>query len=721
MNKSNQKASRVIGAIMILLIILFFIIQYIISEVQKFSPTYSTRILLSTLVIIVLLLSLIVLFVFGRNLIKLYLERKRKVVGSHFKTKLLMFFTALSLIPVLLFFFFASDLINKNIESLFKTPIDKILSDTKNLADGFYINEKEITFHYAQQLSKTIQEKNLINEQSTTPLKIFIREKLKEYDLDEIAVFLNNEELFSYLNPNLPFRDYRDLDANIVKRAHLGELFSSIDPMGNGEIIRRGISFNIPDIGTVLIVTGKFLPQNYAQRINNITSYVQRYQQLKIHKTPLESFYLISLVFITVLIIFAASWIGFRLAKGITVPIEKLVQATKKVSSGNLNVRVKDAASDELGSLIDSFNQMISALKNSRLNIAQKTSELEARKQYTETILNNVATGVITLDTKGIITTINPSAREMLELFDKNPIGKSYKEFFNSPRYEEIVENIQSGIKNKYNLPEREININFNSHSRTLAITLSPLKRVKNSTTGMIIVLDDLTQVIKAQKIATWREVAQRVAHEIKNPLTPIQLSAERIMKNLEKEHKDNYKVIKEGAQTVIQEANTIKSLVDEFSNFARMPKISLEPADIHLLIEQTISIFKGIFSDMEFEVSFSSDVPSPIQIDQEQIKRVFINIIDNAIDALNKKGKVKINTSYQDSTNRVKIEISDSGPGISTKDKEKLFLPNYSTKKKGRGLGLSIVHQIIMEHNGAIDVENLKPHGAKFIIYIPV
>lgn len=719
MEKTKKKGSRVIGAIIILLIILFFAVEFFIRESQEFSPTAFTNILLSTLQIIVLLLFLILLFVLSRNLIKLYLERKRKVIGARFKTKLLLFFTALSLIPTLLLFLFASDLISRNIENWLKTPIDKILDDTKTLADGFYLNSEEITLHYAQQLSRAIKSQNLIDPSRRLPLMEFIKEKLTEYKLDEIGIYLEDEELFAYLNANLPLRYYRDLEINVIKRAHLGEAFRSIEPMGNGEMIRRGLSFNIPNMGNVLVVAGKFLPQNYTQRINNISAYVERYHQLKIQKNPLKTFYLITLIFITLLIIFAASWIGFHLAKSITVPIEKLAQATKEVSRGNLEVRVEDPASDELGILIDSFNQMISDIKEHQQNIAQKTTELEDRKKYIEDILNNISTGVITLDAEGIISTINPSAREMLGLKEKNIIGKSYKDVLEQSKYREMVDHISRGLTKRYKLSEREINISVDGQSQTLALTLSPLIQPNKKFSGMIIVLDNLTQLIKAQKIAAWKEVAQRVAHEIKNPLTPIQLSAERIIKNLRKKEK-KYQTINEGAKTIVEEANTIKSLVDEFSNFARMPNIQLQSSNLHEILEQTVTLFKGIFTKVVFDVSLSPDIPSSIQIDPEQMRRAFINLLDNAVEAMDKKGKIKIKTSFDKANQRVGIEISDSGPGIPITEKDKLFLPHFSTKKKGTGLGLAIVNQVISEHSGTIEAENLRPHGARFVIQIP-
>jgi len=718
---SKRKGPRFIGALIVFLIILFLSIEVFVRETQQFSPTSVTNLLLASLQIIVLLLGLILLFVLGRNLAKLYLERKRKVAGAHFKTKLLMFFMALSFIPTFLLLLFASDLISRNIEQWFKTPIERILADTSSLAEGFYQNNREITLHYARQLSRAIQEQQLYNPNNRGPLMSFVNSKLKEYKLDEVSIYLDNEELFSYMNPDLPFQYYKELDIRIIQRAQLGEEISTIEDMGIGQMIRRGISFNISETGNLLVVTGKYLPQNYTQQINNITSYVQRYRQGKIQKNTMKNFYLLTLIFVSLLIVFAAAWIAFHLSRGITVPIEKLAHATKEVSKGNLDVQVDDPASDELGIFIESFNQMISDLKASRFNIAQKTSELESRRRYIETILGNITTGVMTLDTENHITTINPSAREMLDLGKNNLVGKDFQEALSHPRYEEIVQHIQRGMQNKHRIPEKEVKINLENQSVTLTMTLSPLRQAGKDFSGMIIVLDNLTQLINAQKIAAWKEVAQRVAHEIKNPLTPIQLSAERIIKRMQKEDAKIDPAIEEGASTIVQEAGTIKSLVDEFSNFARMPKIQLRSADLHEIIQLSISPFKGIFTEITFSTLLAKDLPFPIKIDPEQIRRVFINIIDNAIDAMNKQGKIFITTAFDKSVRHVTIEIADTGPGIPDEDKEKLFLPHFSTKKKGTGLGLAIVSQIISEHDGTIRVEDNQPLGAKFIIQVPI
>ena len=714
----KKKTNRIIISVIIILIIVFFGIEFVITKSQEYNPQYVSRVLLWILWNIVFLLFLILLFVLGRNLTKLYLERKKKVIGSHFKTKLVLFFIGLSLIPTLLLFFFASDLINRSIEHWFRTPVDQILTDTQKVAEGFYSDKEAITYHYAKQLGIEIREKDFFSSGNTQALLNFLKEKIKEYRLDLISIYIGEKELVTFLNPNLPLQDYRDLRGNIIKRALLGENFKRIESMGKGELIRRGISFNHPTAGRVLIVTGKFLPQNYYESINRISSYIQKYKSLKILKDPIKTSYLLIFLFVTLLIIFTASWIGFHLAKSITNPIEKLAQATREVSKGNLNVRVEDPASDEIGILIESFNQMISDLKESNKKIAQKTEEIERRKKYFETVLNNISTGVITIDANGFITTINPAAMNLLQLNSLNPVGKNYKTFLSESTYSEIVNILDKAIEGKYKITEKEISLKFDSRTITLALTITPFQDMNNNFMGIIVALDNVTQIITAQKIAAWKEVAQRVAHEIKNPLTPIQLSAERIIKSLGREK--NKKIIEEGAKTIIQETRTIKNLVDEFSNFARLPVISLSYTDLHQLIEQTISLFRGIYKDIEFEVFYSSEVPSQIYLDPEQMKRVFVNIISNAVEAMDRKGKITIATSYNHEIKIVRIEISDTGPGIPDTDKAKLFVPYFSTKKKGRGLGLSIVHQIITEHNGTIKVEDNVPHGAKFILQIP-
>ncbi len=717
----KKRGSRVLAFVIPLLIVLYFVIDFLLRRVQEFSPSKATGMLLTALQFIVLLLALILLFVLGRNLVRLYLERKRKVVGAHFKTKLVMFFTALSFLPTLLLFLFTSDLISRNIEQWFKMDVNRVLEAARSVADGFYVTASETTLHYAAQLEKEMRAGGLLAPDKRGSLEAFVRTKLAEYKLAEIAVYRGEEELFVYLDPNLPLQDYNELKLDNVKRSQLGVPLDEVKPMGTGEFIRQGVAFTLPDATPFLITTGMFLPQNYAQKINAVKAYWDRYSRRRQQKDLTKTTYQLMLVLVTMLVVFAATWIGFHLARSITVPIEKLAQATREVSKGRLDVRVEDPASDELGILIESFNQMIADIQTGQVRLAQKTAEQEARKQYIETLLNTVTTGVIALDAEGRITTINPSARDMLALPAAVEVaGRPYREVLLHPRFAELAQAIEAGMKARHRISDREIAIQLNGQQLTLALTLSPLKPPGAGFSGLLVVLDDLSQLIKSQRVAAWKEVAQRVAHEIKNPLTPIQLNAERILRSLGRPDPPAAGALEEGARVIIQEAQTIKSLVDEFSEFARLPKISPQPASLAEIIDQAAALFRPIYSDIEFEVTIDPEVPARQPLDPEPMKRVFINLFDNAIDAMTKKGRIVVRAGFDRDTRLVKVEIEDTGPGITVEDKDKLFLPYFSTKKKGTGLGLAIVAQIMKEHNGAIDVRNVKPHGARFTLQLP-
>jgi len=719
-DKRTKKGSRIIGGIILLLVVLFLIIDMFLRQASEFSPGRVTSLLLTALQFIVLLLALILFFVLGRNLVKLYLERRHKVPGAHFKTKLVIFFTALAFIPTLLMFFFTSDLIKRNFEQWFKVDLAKLVEDTRGVAEEYFNATSSLILHHAEQISREIQRQNLIAPERLTRLEDFLKAKLFEYRLDEIGLYLDDEPLFSYLNPNLPFQDFSDLQTEAIRRAHIGGTVSDIKPMGPGEFIRQGVSFNAPNRGNILVTAGKYLTQSTAQKINTILSTSDRYRMRQTQRTLGQTLYKMMLVFVTLIIVFVATWIGFHIARGITVPIEKLAEATKEVSRGNLDVHIEDPASDEIGSLIDSFNQMTDDLRTGRDAVAQKTAEAATRQRYIETVLNTITTGVVALDAQGAVTTVNPAAREMLSLADRQVAGKSYREVLSHERYRELNQAIDTALRNRSRLAEREIPLVLDGQMRTLALTITPLRQAGREFSGLIAALDDLTQLLKAQKIAAWKEVAQRVAHEIRNPLTPIQLNAERIVRNLRRGETGGGAVVEEGARIIIQEAQTIKSLVDEFSEFARLPKVNLQPAGLHDVLRQVVTMFGGIFAEIRFDLALDEALPPAIPLDPEQIKRVFINIIGNAIDAMNKKGTIKIRTMYDPAQRQVRIEVADTGPGIPADDKDKLFLPHFSTKKKGTGLGLAIVNQIVKEHNGTVNVENNMPAGAKFTVELP-
>jgi len=518
------------------------------------------------------------------------------------------------------------------------------------------------------------------------------------------------------VTPQIPVLTKKDLIKNVMKEGRR----RWINELGKGELIRCGVSTDLEGVGKLTIFTGIYLEEGYSNPLKKISSSVLRYQQMKLYKDPTRTSYLLILLFVASLLIFSASWLGIHLAKTITTPVEKLAKATEEISKGNLEIEVEPPSSGELKLLTESFNRMVKELKENQEILFQKTKELENRAQFIETVLANVPAGVITIDEKGLLSSANSASLKMLNL-PHNVVGKEFREVFGSAPYEDIKNYIDKTFRGRYKISEKEVIIQMDGKTFTFAVNITPFTDTSGNFLGVIMVLEDLTQFVMMQKIAAWREIAQRVAHEIKNPLTPIQLSAERILKNIEKKEKPDKEIIEEGAKTILRETATIKTLVSEFSKFARMPSAQFSQVNIIELIKSVSSLYKESFKDVEFILEFDPDTPEEISADPDQMKRALINIIENAIEAMNGNGKIWIATHFKKEVSRLTIEIADNGPGIPISDRDKLFLPYFSTKKKGRGLGLTIVNEIIAEHKGYLHIEDNKPTGTKFFIELPV
>jgi two-component system nitrogen regulation sensor histidine kinase NtrY len=415
---------------------------------------------------------------------------------------------------------------------------------------------------------------------------------------------------------------------------------------------------------------------------------------------------------VTLLILFSATWFGMRLAKDITIPIQELAEATHRIANGDLNFRIPLKALDEIGVLVQSFNQMTEDLQVSR-------SELEQRKKYMEIVLKNVAAGVISIDEKGMVTTINTSAEQMLETKGEAVLEKKFSEVL-AKEYVEQIEKLLTELKSsRKDSIERQLTLNLRGKSLSLMINLTTLKDEEGRSLGVVTVFDDLTQLIKAQRVAAWREVARRIAHEIKNPLTPIQLSAQRLRKRYLEKLQPDGAVFDECTRTIVRQVEELKGMVNEFSNFARMPASQPTPNHLNEIIQETLILFQEAHKEVRFEF-IPQDLPV-FNIDRDQMKRVLINLIKNSLTAVEREGEIEIKTSYDPKLQMVRVEVSDNGCGIPDEDKQRLFEPYYSTKKSGTGLGLTIVNAIVADHYGHIRVRDNEPKGTTFLIELPV
>ncbi|MCK4835470.1 MAG: PAS domain-containing protein [Candidatus Aminicenantes bacterium] len=722
MQKDQIKGIRLIIAGIAILFVFIVIVRIFFDESKHFSPLFinSTTLIISLWTIIILF-SLTFLFILLRNIIKLYYRKSKEETGGRFKNRLVFFFIAFSIIPTLLIFFFATDLIERGIEKWFSTDIDSIMTKTEELEPSYYQRAKDELKHFSKIMATDIKEYKKYTYENRIFLDNSIKKRMKEYKLDVVNIYRDDKEILTKFNPIIPLQEYKDLPRDIVWRSLGGDDYFPIDYLKNGVLIRSGVRFRTPEGERILVITGKYYPDKYIKNLKSLSSMVMKYNQLKPLKTPVKTTYFLLFLFITILIIFSASWLGFYLARGITTPIEKLVAAASEITKGNLDVKIDYQAQDEFNTLIKEFNKMVTDLKENRNKLSRRTIELKQRRSLTENILNNITSGVIALDSEGAIIDINPEAERMISLKSKDVQKKQFYSVFSENQYRDIKSIIEKAYKTKFKVIEKELNFKIKGKILNLATKITQIRNPENKKfSGLLVVLTDLTALMKAKRLLVWREVAKRIAHEIKNPLTPIQISSQRILKSLELPDEKFRKVVEDSLNIILQELESIKSLANEFSQFARLPEVNFTQGDINQILENLVSVYSSIYNTIEFKADLDVEIPVLVKMDTEQIKRIFVNLIDNAIDVMDKKGVVEISSKYIKGSQFIKVEIADNGPGISDEDKDRLFIPYFSNKSGGTGLGLAIAHNIIEEHNGLISIVDNYPSGARFIIEIP-
>jgi two-component system nitrogen regulation sensor histidine kinase NtrY len=474
-----------------------------------------------------------------------------------------------------------------------------------------------------------------------------------------------------------------------------------------------------------VLIASDYLTGEFASNARSLTAAYVDYRQLEFLKPALSSVYLSFFLMLTLMILVAATWMGLYLAKRITRPVQVLATAADEIGAGHLDHRVEVQAGDEFASLIDAFNRMAGDLAASRrrlersaVELERKHEDVEGRRQYVETVLDRIATGVISVDNDGCIRTWNSAATRLLGI-DLRVDGLRVNAVFGSPQLEPLAKLISERAWRRDDPMPREVAISREGRELHLLVMITPLRRAEGRADGIVIVFDDVSPLIRAQRVAAWREVARRLAHEIKNPLTPIQLSAERLQRHFAGAPEATRALVDECATAIVTEVEALKGLVDEFSQFARMPAPRATPTDLHGLLDDALALYRGLFSDVQIRTHFAEVLPK-VSADPEQIRRVIINIVDNAIEAVERRGAIDIETQHDAGNSLVRIVVADDGPGIPAGEREKLFLPYYSTKRRGSGLGLAIVRRIVVEHGGSIDVSDNTPRGTRFAIELP-
>ncbi|PIX86516.1 MAG: PAS domain-containing sensor histidine kinase [Nitrospirae bacterium CG_4_10_14_3_um_filter_53_41] len=705
----------------------FFRFRSKLENSEKIRIPVSDYSILLALAVIITILSLVLILMVFRNLIKYYFEGRKVLPRARIKTKLIIAFIGFSVIPSVLLFTIASFLITTSIDNWFNKRVEDSLEESMDVAKVYYKNSELNALYYGRQISEQITENKLLNEVNLKRLRELINQKQKEYNLGVVEVFsATHEELVKAMNPEVPSKTFVGPRSEIIEIGFKGKEHTESEPMGEGDIIRGVVpvvsSFNRTDVVGVIVVN-YYVQKSLANKMMNIISAFDEYRRQASLKNPKKALYIMVLFLGTLVIAFSAIWVGLYLARKITIPIQELTGATHRIAEGDLDFVIDVDAKDELGVLMDSFNRMMNDLKGSkenleRTNIELKVSneELDRRRSYIETILQNIDTGVISMDWQGRITTINRAVEQMLGIRMVDARGKDYRDIFKFPKLLESIQMVTTGHQKSFG---RDLKISTEQKTLHVKGHVTSLEDDRGNYLGAVVVLDDFTELAKAQKAAAWREVARRIAHEIKNPLTPIQLSAQRLLRKHEKKSEDLDEVIRDCTSTIISEVEGMKKLVNEFSEFAKMPDAQPSPNDLHVIVEEAATLYEG---HKGIEIIKELDEKLPIlNIDKEQIRRALINLLENAVEAMSDHGRIWIRTCFNPGLKMATLEVRDEGTGIRPEDKEKLFLPYFSRKKSGTGLGLSIVDRIVKDHGGYIRVKDNKPKGTMFVIELPV
>ena len=722
------------GVIIIAVLAVIALLTFAESKLFHFGsdiPIWNT-ILMFILININLLLVILLIFLVFRNLVKLLYDRKRRVMGAKLRTRLVVAFIALTLLPASVLFIFSINFITTSIESWFNVPIEQALDNSLRVGQRLYSTVEESNQLFVERISHQLKAENLLNPDKKNDLARYLQVTRRSFKIDALEVYSTNAGRMALsVTPDLKAFKIPLVSTDNLQKELTSKGFRSFsENTVFGELIRTvgTVPFGIKrtEAEAFLVIT-TLIPHDLTRKMVAIAKGFEEYKQIELLKKPIQITYYITLSIVALLVVFCAIWFGFYLAKSITIPIMDLAEGTRRVAEGDLSFSISPVADDEIGTLVSSFNKMTRDLRFGREQLEFSTKklqeqniEIEARRKYTEIVLRTVSAGVITLNSSGIVTTINTSAEKMLNIEPERVLNKSYKRLLPDHLLEMAEDIIETLTYSKHGAVELPLKLTIDGNPRSFMTHINFLKDDAGRELGIVMVFDDLTDLEKAQRMAAWREVARRIAHEVKNPLTPISLSAQRLKRKYSE--RLNEPVFEECTQMIIDHVDLIRNLVNEFSSFARFPAADPKPFALPTIVEESVALYREGHQEIEFNVYIEQEIPI-LNVDRQQIKQALINLIDNAIGAVRKdaNSRISITLSHDPILKKVRMEVSDNGIGISDEDKTRLFEPYFSTKRAGMGLGLTIVSTIIADHQGTIRVQNNKPQGANFVIEFPV
>jgi two-component system nitrogen regulation sensor histidine kinase NtrY len=729
---------RLILAGMIVLVAVLVGIVTLANSSAGLAPDFLTESVLYGLWAADLTILLVLTFVLARNVIKLIVERRRALPFARFRGKLVAVLLGMTLIPAVLVLLVGSELIRNSVDRWFNAPVEEVLTSADLIAADYYRDRQTRVTAEAQRIAGILTGAAFDGADIGAVHDRIVPEvtqgRVKMVEVYRVTPGTQPPEVLPYVDvqaSDMPRGYARAVADRMAAHAAAGQAEPPTPEQlpTAGELIRAAAV--VRRTGSTdpiaIVIASDFLTGQLASRARLIQDAYEDYTQLRVLRQPLTGVYLSFFLMMTLMILVGAIWMGLYLAKRITEPVLRLATAAREIEAGHLDYRVdrETVSDDEFGSLVEAFNSMASEVGKSRRRLERSTVELErkhleveGRRRYIETILERIATGVVSIDASGKITTLNSAAMRLLGL-GPAAVGQPASEVFGRDDLQPFGALLRTvATTGKAEPSAQEIPLTRDDRELQLAAVATALRGTEGSD-GMVLVVDDVSPLIRAQKVAAWREVARRLAHEIKNPLTPIQLCAERMRRHFSTTPGPTFDLVEECTSTIVGEVDSLKAIVDEFSQFARMPAPRAVPTDLHALLNDALALYHGLLGEVRFERRFAEKLPK-VRVDGEQIRRVIINLVDNAIEAMNRSGVITIETHHDPSAALVRLIVTDDGPGIPAAEREKLFMPYYSTKRRGSGLGLAIVRRIVAEHGGTIEVGDNEPKGTKFTIELP-
>ena len=771
------------------LLVALALLVWLAERSAELAPDYLTEVVLYALSAACLTMLLALGLLLARNILKLWVERRRALPFARFRAKLVAAMLGMTLIPSVLVLIVGSELIRDSVDRWLRAPMDDVLASANEIARNYYQDRQAAAVGHASRIASALGARDFAALDGETlrgvvtpevevsriaalevyrvvraptasarastgaargstgsprpelaegrPERVEGRPELAEGSQGGPSAPPRLERLLRVTTPTMTADREGGMESVAHRAVAAGEASQVIErTAGEMEVIRAAAVVRARDGARVVgvVALADVLATDVALHSRRINSAYETRNQMRVLRRPLTGVYLSFFLMITLMILFSATWTGVYIAKRITRPVQRLAEGAREIGAGRFDHRIEPETTDEFGSLVDAFNVMAGEvatsqrkLERSRVDLERKNQEVERRRRYFETILERIATGVVSIDASGRVSTINAAAARLLAL-DASAIGQPGATVFDRADLTPLASVLLSARPGSSDRAAQEVALTREGREVHLAVAATALPGDGAGLEGTVMVFDDVTPLIRAQRVATWRDVARRLAHEIKNPLTPIQLCAERLRRHFVNAPPRARTLVDECTSTIVGEVEALKALVDEFSQFARMPSPRTVSANLNTLLDDTLGLYDGLFPDIAIERTFAAHLPE-VRIDPEQIRRVVVNLVDNAIDALRgmlapgtngRKGVVIVETHHDAANRVVRLIVRDNGPGIPAADRDKLFMPYFSTKRRGSGLGLAIVRRIVVEHGGTIEVSDNEPVGTRFTIEVP-